>query len=332
MDLAKMINTPAPPAIIQKTGTNQCHHGQGTRRQQHYLEWLAYISVLPTFQLTKRGLKPDTEPSTKIETALVSTFPVGPPEPISFIIADAGSTGNFLGTNTPVINQPPAANPNSILCNPNGSTIHSTHEAKLDVPGLPAAARKVHIVPGLASHSLLSIGQLCDAGCDVTFTATDTTILYKDNHFDIISAIFDKNKQLPVRLIYHHVEGHQRERYPGRPLDSWALLNDNMDTLAKAYWLICHHQNTPATQQVGNNEWAIWIDNEKICKKFKPTIREKQQQRRLEQWWQTTKRLDKDQIRYIYFQEARQAWKYVRPSRRRVSAHVVCKPRRPAIT
>jgi hypothetical protein len=36
-----------------------------------------------------------------------------------------------------------------------------------------------------------------------------------DDHFDIISAIFEIKKQLKVILIYRHVEGHQREKYPG---------------------------------------------------------------------------------------------------------------------
>jgi hypothetical protein len=59
--------------------------------------------------------------------------------------------------------------------------MQSTHEAELDVPGLPMAARRVHIVPDLAVHSLLSIGQLCDAGCEVTLTATDATIRYNNS-------------------------------------------------------------------------------------------------------------------------------------------------------
>lgn len=66
-----------------------------------------------------------------------------------------------------------------------------------------------------------------------------------------------------------------------------------------------------------DNEWAIWIDNEKICKKFKPAIGEKLQRQRLEQWWLSAKKLDEDQTRAIDFQAARQAWKNVRPSRRR---------------
>jgi hypothetical protein len=59
--------------------------------------------------------------------------------------------------------------------------MHSTHEAELDMPMLPAVAKRVHIVPELATHTLLSIGQLCDARCDVAFTAEEVTIKYKGN-------------------------------------------------------------------------------------------------------------------------------------------------------
>ncbi|KAI2502115.1 hypothetical protein MHU86_12345 [Fragilaria crotonensis] len=54
--------------------------------------------------------------------------------------------------------------------------MYSTHEAELDVPALPLAARRVHIVPALAHVSLLSMGQLCDAGCRVTFDAVAVTV------------------------------------------------------------------------------------------------------------------------------------------------------------
>jgi len=57
--------------------------------------------------------------------------------------------------------------------------IHSTHEAHLDCPALPPAACHGHIVLQLATQPLLSISQLCNAGCDVTFTATDVTITHK---------------------------------------------------------------------------------------------------------------------------------------------------------
>jgi hypothetical protein len=107
---------------------------------------------------------------------------VGPPAPNSNTIseiADTGSTGHFCTVELPVINKRPTLNPISIR-NANGSIMHSTHEAELDMPMLPAAAKRVHIVPAeLATHTLLSIGQLCDAWCGVSFTAEEVTIKYK---------------------------------------------------------------------------------------------------------------------------------------------------------
>ena len=58
--------------------------------------------------------------------------------------------------------------------------MYSTHEAELDIPSLPITARRVHIVPALSTHSLLSMGQLCDSGCTVTFTASDVHVHLAD--------------------------------------------------------------------------------------------------------------------------------------------------------
>jgi hypothetical protein len=73
------------------------------------------------------------------------------------------------------VNKRPTTHPIGIA-NPNGTLMYSTHEADLDLPNLPLAARRVHIVPALKSASLLSMGQLCDAGCTVTFDATSVTV------------------------------------------------------------------------------------------------------------------------------------------------------------
>jgi hypothetical protein len=43
----------------------------------------------------------------------------------------------------------------------------------MDLPTSPMAARAAHLVPESQSHSLLSIGQLCDAGCVATFAAAE---------------------------------------------------------------------------------------------------------------------------------------------------------------
>jgi hypothetical protein len=59
---------------------------------------------------------------------------------------------------------------------PNGTTMESTHTAALDIPELNKAASIVHILPGMANHSLLSVGQLCNEGYTVTFRNKSVTV------------------------------------------------------------------------------------------------------------------------------------------------------------
>jgi hypothetical protein len=54
--------------------------------------------------------------------------------------------------------------------------MESYHTADLDIPELSAAASKAHVSPGMANHSLLSVGQLYDEGYIVTFKQDTVTI------------------------------------------------------------------------------------------------------------------------------------------------------------
>jgi hypothetical protein len=47
--------------------------------------------------------------------------------------------------------------------------MESSRTAELDIPEFNAATSKAHVFPGMANHSLLSVGQLCDEGYIVTF-------------------------------------------------------------------------------------------------------------------------------------------------------------------
>ena len=49
---------------------------------------------------------------------------------------------------------------------------HDISEAELPIPALPSSACRGHILPALASHSLISIGKLRDQGFTTTFDAT----------------------------------------------------------------------------------------------------------------------------------------------------------------
>jgi hypothetical protein len=54
--------------------------------------------------------------------------------------------------------------------------MESSHTADLDISESNAAASKAHVFPGMAHHSLLSVGQLCDEGYIVTFRQETATI------------------------------------------------------------------------------------------------------------------------------------------------------------
>jgi hypothetical protein len=59
--------------------------------------------------------------------------------------------------------------------------MESSHTAEIDIPELIAAASKTHIFPGMANHSLLSVGQLCDERYTVTFKQDEAAICDSGN-------------------------------------------------------------------------------------------------------------------------------------------------------
>jgi hypothetical protein len=76
-------------------------------------------------------------------------------------ILDSGCTNIFLSATSP--------------CS-DSSTIQSSHTCNLLLTDLPPQARQAHILPGLVHNSLISVGQLCDNGCIITFTRDQVTV------------------------------------------------------------------------------------------------------------------------------------------------------------
>ena len=111
------------------------------------------------------------------------------------LIADTGCSAHFCATSHPLINVRPTTRPVHIRL-PDGSTIMSTHDGELDIPALPIAARRAHIVPSLNGHPLISIGQLCDSGCDIYFSATSVTVHHKG------TLIFSGTRNMTTKLWY----------------------------------------------------------------------------------------------------------------------------------
>jgi hypothetical protein len=92
-----------------------------------------------------------------------STFEVcrTPPllKPHETAIVDSGCTGHFLLVTVPCLNKDKSQIPLTVRL-PNGTTMESSHTDELDIPELNAAASNAHVLPGMANHSLLSVGQL----------------------------------------------------------------------------------------------------------------------------------------------------------------------------
>jgi hypothetical protein len=51
----------------------------------------------------------------------------------------------------------------------------------------------------------------------------------------MLAAIHSLRKVLPITTEFRPVEAHQQEKYQTCSLDQWAIWNDEMDALAKAY-------------------------------------------------------------------------------------------------
>jgi hypothetical protein len=93
---------------------------------------------------------------------------------------DSGYTGHFILVTAPCLNKVKSRNPLTVRL-PNGATVESSHTADLDIPELNAAASKAHVFPGMAHHSLISVGQLCDEGYIVTFQRDTVTVCSSEN-------------------------------------------------------------------------------------------------------------------------------------------------------
>jgi hypothetical protein len=88
---------------------------------------------------------------------------------------ESGCTGHFLLVNASCLNKVKTRTPLTVRL-PDGATMDSFHTDELDIPELNAAASNAHVFPGMANHSLLSVGQLCDEGYIVTFKHASVTV------------------------------------------------------------------------------------------------------------------------------------------------------------
>ena len=119
--------------------------------------------------------------------------------------ADSGASRHFWRACDKAIlqNIRPIIGPKVAL--PNGATIQATEAGTLPLRNLSAKAKEVQIFKGLKSASLISIGQLCDDGCDVHL-ARDKMIVKKNNDVILIGPRNYQDGLWDVNLTPHQAQ------------------------------------------------------------------------------------------------------------------------------
>ena len=124
----------------------------------------SYKYVFAANELLANVQQPSHQPTPNM---LLSTFNVNRHNIREWAILDSGASSHFLCLDAPVTNKQIANDPITVI-QPDGYTMTSTHDSDLDLPQLPRAARRCHILPAI-KQSLISVVKLCEAGCEVKF-------------------------------------------------------------------------------------------------------------------------------------------------------------------
>ena len=102
-------------------------------------------------------------------TVLLSTVDTNRKNIKEWAMLDSGVSIHSLVTEMPVINKQPALNHMTVIT-PDRTQVQPTHTYHLDILLLPEEVKLCHIIPGLATYSLISVVKPCNAGCEVSFT------------------------------------------------------------------------------------------------------------------------------------------------------------------
>jgi hypothetical protein len=83
------------------------------------------------------------------------------------------------------------------------------------------------------------------------------------SQFNLLSTTCAALKASPIQWKYRHIQGHQGDLIDAK-LDRWALLNIEMDSLAKMHWLKMLDQPPPRNCTFPDEHWPIFITDRKI--------------------------------------------------------------------
>jgi hypothetical protein len=106
-----------------------------------------------------------------------------------------------------------------------------------------------------------------------------------NDNCDLLTQAYKVKTKATIDIVYQLVEGHQADRYGNQQVDKYGLLNDAMDKLAKQYREETkHHMNLSPQQIISDQEWSIWIADQKITGDTLNTVRRPIQETEMSKW------------------------------------------------
>jgi hypothetical protein len=128
-------------------------------------------------------------------------------------------------------------------------------------------------------------------------------------------------RRCPINWKSRHIKGH-RDDDGNAVLDSWAILNIEMDGKAKAYWALNQHSHH-GQQRVYGEVWALWKGGMKVCSDIGAVVTEERHGTRGKEYWDEKGRFHEGTSDMIDWKATGTAMKAVPPNRQRwVTKHV----------
>jgi hypothetical protein len=159
-----------------------------------------------------------------------------------------------------------------------------------------------------------------ECGCDGQVVLNklsnlENAIDLNGKQFDLLSATRSALLASPVNWSFRHVKGHQDEDLEA-VLDRWAILNIQMDNLAKAYWQEQAPKPQPDLQLLEGEYWPVFLNGRKTQSSLCTTIYEDIYRKKLSIHWHKHDRMTPDQFRLVNWEACEQAMRRLKISRR----------------
>ena len=124
-------------------------------------------------------IPPPSKISYSFKDALCKSIPSSTSSTIAKL--DSGASNSyFKPTSTPALSQlTPLSHQGPRVNFPNGATSIATHKGQLPFPYVSSTGKSAYVLPDLTSANLISVGQLCDDGCEVLFKKENAVVTKK---------------------------------------------------------------------------------------------------------------------------------------------------------